>query len=612
MMQQLRKSTPWVMVLVAVAFGGLMFFEWGMDITGQSSGSFGDIGRVNGNTVIYEDYMASYRNLYDQLQAEQEEPVTNAQNAALEDQAWDEVVNTILIEQELRRRGIVVTDEELLAAARFSPPPDLVSNPAFQTDGQLDLDKYQQFIATADPATLLQLESYYRYMIPRSKLMRQISSAVYVSDAELWAAYRDANERASVRYVRFDPLARVSDSEIEITQEEISEYYEENRESFYVPASARVISVAFTKAPTAADTAAVEERALELRQSILDGDDFAEVARQESDDDGSAAEGGSLGVIRKDAMLASLDSAVFAAPLGRVTAPVRTREGLHLIEVGDRWGQDSAQVSHILLRFERTDDSEIELLAMADSLEELSENMSLGDAAGILGLNADTIEVIETRPLIPGAGDVAEGGEWVFDEETLVDDVSPVFENRASFYAIELVEIDPSRYLPIDEAEGAIRGSIGVLKKIEVALEEANTLVAEVRAGRSLADVAQENGLEIMDAGPFARNEFASGLGQHNAAIGTAFGLELGEVSDAVAANRAAYLIERVGLEPADSAAWLEQLASQRSQAVAAIRQQRLTQWIDALREIADIVDRRDEVLNATEEDQQPVMPMIF
>ena len=52
MMQQLRKSTKWIMILVAIAFGGLMFFEWGMDITGQSTGSLGEIGRVNGTPVL--------------------------------------------------------------------------------------------------------------------------------------------------------------------------------------------------------------------------------------------------------------------------------------------------------------------------------------------------------------------------------------------------------------------------------------------------------------------------------------------------------------------------------------------------------------------------------
>ena len=62
MMQQLRNSTKWIMILVALAFVGLMVFEWGMDISGRSTGSQGEIGRVNGTPVPYEAYQATYRN----------------------------------------------------------------------------------------------------------------------------------------------------------------------------------------------------------------------------------------------------------------------------------------------------------------------------------------------------------------------------------------------------------------------------------------------------------------------------------------------------------------------------------------------------------------------
>ena len=609
MMEQLRRSTKWIMILVALAFGGLMFFEWGMDITGQTSGSFGEIGRVNGTPISYDQYMASYRNLYDQLAQFQEEPITNAQNSELEDQAWNEVVNSILIQQELDRRRIIVTDEEVQTAALLSPPPDVMSNAAFQTDGAFDITKYQQFVATADNLMQLQLEAYYRDVIPRGKLLRQVSSGIYVSDAELWSAYRDLNERASVSYVSFEPLSRVSDDQIEILAEEVSRYYDDNQEEFLVPASAGVISVAFTKAPTSADTTAVIDMASDLRQSILDGEDFGEVAMRESTDEATAPDGGDLGVFAQGTMVAEFDSAVFATSLGRVTEPVHTSFGVHLIEVSERWGQDSAQARHILLPFVRTDESEIDLLATADSLEELGESMPLTDAAVSLGLETDTVDLIETLPIVPGAGDVAEGGEWVFDPETTVGDVSPVFENPTTFYAIEVVSIDPARTLSLEEAEPAIRGNIGTDKKVAAALDEARELAAEVQEGRTLAEVAREFGLEVRDAGPFARNDFVPGLGRHNAAVGTAFGLEIGEVSDAVEANRNAYVMERTGFEAADSLAWLEQVDVQRAQAVGAIQQQRLTQWIEALRANASIVDRREQVL-APADDQLPLPPV--
>ncbi len=612
MMEQLRRSTKWIMILVALAFGGLMFFEWGMDITGQTSGSFGEIGRVNGTPVGYDQYMASYRNLYDRQQQLQEEPVTNAQNSELEDQAWDEVVNGILIRQELERRRIMVTDEEVRSAALLSPPPDLMANPAFQTDGAFDVTKYQQFIATADNVTQLQLEAYYRDVIPRGKLMRQLSSGIHPTGAELWRAWRDTNERAAASYVLFEAQTRIADDRIEISEDEIEDYYDENREEFLVPASAELIYVTLAKAPTAADTTAVVERAQSLRGEIQEGADFAELAERESSDEGTAPLGGDLGVFGRGQMVEAFDSAVFAAPQGTVTEPVRTRFGMHLIEVTERWGQDSAQARHILLPFERTDESEIDLLALADSLEELGEAMALADAAAILELETDTTEIIATLMMVPGAGPIAEGGEWVFEEETSVGDVSPVFESSTAFYTVEVVSIDPERYLTVEEAEPSIRATIGVRKKTVLAVEEAREFAAEVRSGRTLADVAGEFGLDVREAESFTRDDFVPGLGRQNAAVGTAFGLEIGEVSDGIEANGNAYVIERTSFEAADSMAWLEQLDGQRMQLAGLVRQERLALWIEALRANARIVDRREEVLSAPDDSQGMALPPVF
>ena len=164
MMRQMRENTKWIMLITAFAFVGLMVFQWGMDITGSSGLSVGEIGSVNGVPVSYEEYNFTYSRLMDQIQNSQEEPITSQQISDIEDAAWDEVVNQVLIRQELQRRGIEVTDDEVRSAARFSPPAELRSSPAFQTDGVFDIQKYQAFLAspTIDDQVLLQLEAYYR------------------------------------------------------------------------------------------------------------------------------------------------------------------------------------------------------------------------------------------------------------------------------------------------------------------------------------------------------------------------------------------------------------------------------------------------------------------
>ena len=80
MMRQMREATKPIMLFTAIAFVALMVFQWGMDITGQSGGGLGEIGSVNGQPVMYDSYMAAYRQLYDQVQRSQEELISSQQN----------------------------------------------------------------------------------------------------------------------------------------------------------------------------------------------------------------------------------------------------------------------------------------------------------------------------------------------------------------------------------------------------------------------------------------------------------------------------------------------------------------------------------------------------
>lgn len=611
MMRQMREATKPIMLLAAIAFVALMVFEWGMDASGRSGGGVGEIGSVNGDPVMYEAYMAAYRQIYDQVQRSQEELISSQQNAEIEDAAFDEVVTQLLILQELDRRGITVTDQEISDAAQFTPPDYLRPN-FLAEDGSLDLTAYQSFLYSLPAEQLLGLEAYYRDVIPRGKLLRQVSSGIFVSDAELWEEFRDQTEQVEIQYVPMDPAVRYDDSEFTITDAEIEAYWEENQEEFEVPARASLKVVVLDKTPTAADTVATEERAAEIRQRILDGEDFATLAQSESSDQSTAPAGGELGVFPKNFMTPPFDSAVFAAPVGEVVGPVQSSFGYHIIEVQERWAADSAQARHILIPVARTDDSEIALLNLADSLEDLGESMPLDQAAAEAGLVATTMDLAQNFPFIPGAGQVSEGADWAF-EDASPGDVSPVFETPTGFYSIELVSSEPEGILPLADATPAIRSTLLLEQKMERARVEAQEVVSRVRAGEALANVAADMELTLRNAGPFSRNDFVPGLGRRNAAVGAAFGIEPGEVSEAVSTPANTFIVEVLTRSDADRTVWQAQLAQQRDAAVLARQQVRLSEWIDALRTSARIVDRRDVVLlEPGDEDAVPQMPLGF
>ena len=607
MMRTMRDNTKWIMMITALAFAALMVFEWGMDITGRTAG-LSELGEVDGAPVLYDQYQFAYRNLYEQTQLGQEEAITSDQNLEIEDAAFDEVVTQILIQRELERRGIRVSDDEIRQAARFSPPPQYQALEGFQTDGVFDMQKYQDYLATAAESSLLVLEAYYRDIIPRTKLMRQLSTGIYLPDAALWSAYRDENEQVEIRYLSLDPATRFTDEEVEVTESEVAAYYRENRDEFAVAPRATVVAVVIDKDPSPADTAAARERAEEIRQEIIEGADFAELAREESADEGSAALGGDLGTFPRGMMVPEFDSAAFNAPLETTTEPVGTQFGWHLIEVTSR-SADSVSARHILVPVERTDASEIELLTTADSLEVLGENLPLRDAAAELGLEAAPADITEEFPFVLGAGQVREGSEWAF-EEAEEGDVSPVFENAEAFYALELVGREPAGVLSLEQARPAIERTLRLEKKLQRALSQADEAALE---GGTLEQIAARLEADIEESPPFSRSDFVPGLGRQNAIIGTAFGLEPGELSGVVEANGRAFVMEVTQRIAADSTTWEEQRVVQRAMVAGTLGQQRLDQWIVSLRERARIVDRRREVFRAQEEAaNQTQLPLGF
>jgi peptidyl-prolyl cis-trans isomerase D len=393
MMRQMRENTKWVMLLVAVAFVALMVFEWGMDLSGRSGAQAagGEIGRVNGEIITYEEFLAVYRNLYQQQQQAMDGPIGSAMNRQIEEAAWEQLVTQRLLQQELRRRGIRVTPEEIRQAALYSPPAELMEQPAFQTDGSFDPAKYQAFLASPalDDQFLMQLESYYRDVIPRSKLFFQNTAGLYVSDAQLWRMWRDANETATVSYVGFTPETLIPDSEVTITDQAIREHYNRNRENHLRPAQASVRYVALSRRPTAADTAATRQQAQQYRAAVVGGDSFEAVARRATGEATPGRFSGELFSVERSQSAQALDQAIFNTPVGSVSEPVLVGGGFHVVRVESRTG-DVAQVRQFVVPVRISDDAELQLLDRADSLERAAGDAGLDQAAARLGLEVRT------------------------------------------------------------------------------------------------------------------------------------------------------------------------------------------------------------------------------
>jgi peptidyl-prolyl cis-trans isomerase D len=600
LMRKLREKMKVIMLVTAAAFVLLMVvedFDFGAVMGAEMAG--GELGRVNGEAITHEEFSRAYQELYQRRQQESQEPISTTENRELEDAAWEQVVMERLLQQEIERRGLAATTAEIRQAARTSPPPDFVENEMFHTDGQFDMAKWHQFLASPalDSRLLLELEQYYRSMIPRAKLFGQITAGIHVSDSELWRQWRDRHEQVQVRYVTINPATAVPDAAVSVTDREIRDFYNRHRDDFLRPASASVRMITLSKAPAASDTADARDRALELRREIRGGADFAELARQESADRGSAEAGGELGTFQRGQMVPAFEQAVWSQPLGEAGEPVLTQFGFHLIQVQSR-DAEQATARHILIPIELSIESEDALLARADEAEALARTRTLTEIGEELGLAVRQVELNETMPFAPGVGRIEDGALWIFEDGAEPAEISPLFDTADAYYMLELIEHRPSRRLTLEEATPTIRTSLLEQKKRERARVLGRELLDRIRAGQTLEEAARAQDLPVQQAGPFSRMDFVPGLGQANAAIGAAFGLqEPGAVSGLVEAGRRLYIIELIDRTQADREAWEEQKEMQRAITVANMEQYRINQFIDGLREDARITDRRAEVL---------------
>lgn len=611
LMRQMRQNTKIIMLVTALAFVALMVFEWGMDMSGQSSG--GDLGRVGSTTVSVQAWQNTYRGIYDQVSRTQDEPISSQQNREIEDMAWDEIVNQILIEQELRRRGIRVSDDEIRIAARMAPPPQFRNEPAFLTDGRFDLQKYQAFLgqAAADPQFVRQLEQYYREVIPREKLIRQVTAGIFVSDQELWEEYRGQNERVQISFFSLDPQSWIASSEVEIAARDVERFYRDNRDDFAVPARAELLYATLSKRLTAADSANSLERAQAVRQEILDGASFSEVARVESADRASAQEGGNLGSFRRGQMVEVFEEAAFSLPIGEVSEPILSQFGYHIIEVLSR-DDEQAEARHILIPVQRSDDDEFALLRLADDIEAAARNRPLTDVAGEFQLDLQQGEITEEFAILPEVGVAGEAQDWIFEDMEGAGAVSPVFETSDAFYLVEILRESASGFLSLEDVREEITAFLRAERKMELAMERARSLAGEIQSGSSTLDgTADRLGRTVESPEPFTRVGFVPGLGARNPAIGAAFGAPAGEFVGPVRAEGRIVFLRVEAKEAASPEAFEAQKEGQRQQVLSVMRQNRIEQWLDGLREITRIQDRRADFFRQQEEmADRPQIPM--
>lgn len=124
-------------------------------------------------------------------------------------------------------------------------------------------------------------------------------------------------------------------SNIKISDKQIKDYFDKNHAQFDKPAQARARHILVPDLKTAQ----------KVEADLKNGKDFAAEAKQYSTDPGSRDKGGELGFFRKGAMVAAFDAYAFSAPINKISQPIKSPFGYHIIQVEERKPEEKATLA---------------------------------------------------------------------------------------------------------------------------------------------------------------------------------------------------------------------------------------------------------------------------
>lgn len=599
-MQAFRNAAKPVVILITVTF--ILWMVLDLSGLSGSSGLFTktDVGTINGRGVDLRSYEQMVQNAVTERQREMGRGLGIEETQQVRDQVWESIIQRNIIEAEVDRRNITVTSEEIAQVMQVIPLPEIQGDPTFQTEGSFDISKYRAWLTSAVGQQYVPyLEAQYREELLRSKLLRNVTADVYLSDPALWERYRDQNETVSIALTPLVPNRVIADDRVVVSPTDIDAYYRDNRSEFDRPETAFMSYIAINRTLDASDSAATLNRARELRQEIQDGAPFAEIALRESTDLASASRGGDLGTFGRGAMVSEFEDAAFSLPLNTLSQPVLTPFGYHIIEVTARTA-DSVTARHILLPLELAGAHRDLVDMQADSLEELAADR-LDPAALDTAARALKLPVGQVAPLQRGGQAVVgpyllgDPATWAFQAE--VGETSPVIETEDAMFVFRLDSLHKAGIPPLNQIRDAVTNAIVEKRKEELALEMANELVQRVKGGETLAAASAAMNLQHREFPAFTRVQPPLPNPQ---LIGSAFGLPVGSLSSPIVTNEGIYVIRVLARTQADSAQFRRSFDEFQAREVRAARDERVRFFLAALRDGAKIKDRRAEVFRTS------------
>ena len=622
MIQALRRNlkvlsiTLWV--VIATFIGSLFYFGRG-NITGGDANA---VATVNGEEIPLDRYQRLYRSyveFYRQLYKDRFTPEV-AERLGISQQVVDFLVEEALILQRAQAEGIRVGDAELRARIQAIR--------AFQEDGRFSRDRYVAILGRAkiDPATF---ETDQRRELVRKKVESTVKEGIKVSESEIRHAYEFRREkvRAAWAQVEVSPLmAQVSATDAEVedylkknalrfqeperrrlqyvlvspkafirpaTDAEVESYYKEHAALFEKPRRVKAAHI-LVRVPGVGGSEAEEKTKAKVESAIKRaraGEDFAKLAKEISEDPGSAGSGGDLGFVARGEMVPDFEQALFALKKGEVSPePVRTPFGYHAIKVSDIQEGGRRPLKEVAAEIkEKLQGEQAERAALAKA-EEVK-----GPLQGAKDFPAEAKQQgLDAKPALLARGDSLEGIGRVQPLEEAVfslalGGVGGPLKTPGGYAIFKVLEQRPAAVPPLAEIKWKVADAVKREKAEAGALAGAQALAKAVEKGEDLLAAAKKQGLSSGDTGFFSRSEPAADRRVPGEVMRAALQLAAGKVSEPVALPQGIYVVKALERRAPDPAGLDKEHEELRQQVLEQKKNQAWEHWVKNLKAGAKI-----------------------
>jgi peptidyl-prolyl cis-trans isomerase D len=549
------------------------------------------VGTIGTKKIYLDEYKAMLTN-YTQYWQNKGEKITPESKKKFNNQLWEELVAKEAYNKDIKARKLTVTKAELDARTISNPPEQVKGIPQLQTNGKFDSAKFKMAIEK-DSVFKRNVQAVIMDSYPYEKLFNTIKAKVKIKPDSVKNDYIAKNDKASAKIINFDWHTMKN---ITVADSEMMSYYQKNLETYKRDPARIVRYIKVTFDPSSADSLKAKAKADSIYQSLVAGSDFAEMAKKFSQDPGSGANGGDLGYFGKGRMVPEFENTAFALEPGKISAPFTTRFGWHIIKTYEKrkneQGQDEVKASHILIKFEASEQTKQDRKNEANVIFEKAKANGLTKAIeGTHYILQISDEFYANATYVNGIG-----SNEAFVKDAFAKGKNTLLEMTSNpsgeMILGEVADTMGVHYLTFDSQKESVKRTIEKDKSVIAAKALAENFYQTYGPDKYL-EQAQKDSLMIVDADDITINSPINRLGNVKPLSEAIFHTELNKYTSLITnekGNWIAYVTKRTRPDMKD---WEKSKNSLIKEAREKAEQQQLSKWYVALKSSITVVDNR-------------------